>query len=207
MKPLDQVVRDCIAPVLKESGFKKTGRLFTLERPDGNRAHVNVHPYRLGMNDAEFFLDLHIQPKIWRDLQERIGQQTYVGMWSSRLGPPNGKVGGSNELWRIDLGDKAAASELSQTIKSALPNFLQYLDVQVLADYVRNPADVLGKVRGEPERALALLLATQGPSAELDATLASLEQQVALQNGLTGVELAAFLRTWAFEHPATASAG
>ncbi len=67
-KPLDQVVRDRIAPVLKELGFSRKGRKFTLERADGARAWTEVRAYRLGQHDAEFFVEFFVQPRVWRDM-------------------------------------------------------------------------------------------------------------------------------------------
>src|SRR6478752_6286763 len=98
-KPFDQVVRDRIAPVAKSAGFTKKGRLFIREDERGDRAVLEVRQHRLGRHDAEFFLDVHVQPRIWRDYLTRDGGDTHAGIWSDRLPPPGQPAGGMSDLW------------------------------------------------------------------------------------------------------------
>ena len=176
VQPLDAVIRDHIAPVLVGAGFKKTGRLFTLENEYGDRAFVQVRSFKLGRRDAEFDVDLHIQPKIWHDWLTRDGGDTILGIWTSRLRPRG------RDMWSMDLGDGAAANELADALSDALPGFLCYLDAENLLAYARNPTDSPPKVGGGLA-VLPTLLAIWGSSDELEARLTRLASESSVERG------------------------
>lgn len=200
LKPLDVVIRDRIAPGLVPAGFKRKGRLFTLENEVGDRACVDVRSFPLGLHDAEFNIDLHIQPRIWRDFLTRDGD-TIFGLWQSRLGPSGGQAGAGRDLWSIDLEDEAAGSHLSATLAVALPWFLHYLDADNLLAYARNPTDPISKVGSSPETLIPMLLAARGASEELEQRLASLAAEVPdKRRGFDTPGFAAFLRAWMADH-------
>lgn len=194
VKPLDQVVRDRIAPVLKDAGFRKKGRLFTLENEGGDRAIVEVYQFRLGRHDAEFLVELDIQPRVWRDWMAHLGFETHDGVWSDRLRVPGRYAG--DDLWSVDLDDEAAGSQLSETVAAAVPGLLHLLDVKNLLAHVRATASTY------PRGSLILpaLLATRGPSEELEQLLSALEQDAEQRPGFDTAGFVAFLRAWMAEH-------
>ena len=195
VKPLDQVVRDRIAPVLKGAGFKKEGRLFILENEGGDRAAVEVRQYRLGRHDAEFFIDLDIQPRVWHNFMAHRGIKTHGGIWSDRLRVPGRPVGRiMSDQWSFDLDDEEAGRQLSETMAAALPGLLHLLDVKNLLAHVRATASMTSR----PSVKLAALLSTQGPSEELEQLLSALEQEH--PEGFDAAGFVAFLRAWMAEH-------
>lgn len=202
MKPLDLVIKDRIAPVLTAAGFKRKGRLFTRENEFGDRAFVDVHPFKLGDHDAEFHIDLHIQPRIWHDFLNRDGGHTIFGLWQSRLGPSGGQAGGSRDLWSVDLDDDTAGAHLSKTTAAALPGFLYYLDAETLLAYARNPTDPISKVGSGFDTIIPMLLAIWGPSEELEQRIVALtEEDVDARPGFDTPGFVAFLRAWMADNP------
>jgi hypothetical protein len=177
VKPLDQVVRDRIAPVLKVAGFQRRGRTFWLDNDHGDRAFVEVYSFRLGINDAEFSVGLAVQPRIWFDFLNRDGaaERTTSGLWSEALQGMN--LAGGWAQWSFDLDDEVASRRLSSAVERAVPRLTHYLAPGNLLAYVRDPRERPTKLSTRSEIALTLLLASEGPSDELAARLVELEAQ------------------------------
>lgn len=180
-------------PKLADAGFKRTtGRVFTFENADGNRAYVNIRSWPLGSFDTSFFVDLFIEPAIWRDWTfsrypnrtDRIG-----GVWTRRLDSPH--VGG---WWGINLDDDGECARLTGALEEALPDLVELTDSRTFAsrahEGVYRPFTI-----GHPEMPLAML----GPSIELDQRLAELESSTTPPEfDLAGY--LAFIRNWIDSH-------
>ncbi|GAA1955728.1 hypothetical protein GCM10009798_13710 [Nocardioides panacihumi] len=199
-KPFDQVVRDRIAPVAKDAGYTKKGRLFIREDERGDRAVLEARQHRLGQHDAEFFLDVHVQPRIWRDYLTQDGGDTHAGIWSDRLRPPGQRAGGMSDLWSFDLADEASGRVLSEAVAAALPALVRLLDADNLLPLVR----AKNAATGRPSATVAALLCTQGPSEELEALLSTLEQEDPDERpGFDMPAYVGFLRAWMADHAPT----
>ena len=192
-KPLDQVVRDRIAPVLTEFGFTRKGRKFTLERADGARAFASVRSYSLARNDVEFHLDFVVQPRIWRDFAAlQLGAGSEWGLWQPRLPGP------TQAHWGFDLDDEEAGATLSRAVATAAPTVVAHLDPDKLLAHARS-----GVARHHfgtrPGVVLPLLMAAaEGPSPELDALLLELDADPDWAD--FNPVLTAFIRAWLAEH-------
>ncbi len=177
VKALDQVIRERIAPVMKEAGFSRKDRLFWLESPAGDRAFVAFSAFKLGQRDAEFFVDVAVLPLVYADFITRAGGSiTAVGLWNARLPAPGPRPLALGDHWSFDAGDEAAADHLTEAIRGVLPKLVHLLDLDNLLAYVRNPSTRPQEIRIQPrDNAVTLLLAEKGPSAELDGRLSALE--------------------------------
>jgi hypothetical protein len=178
VKALDQVLRDRIAPALKEAGFSRKGRLFWLESPGGDRAFVSFGAFKLGQHDAEFFVDVAVLPAVYADFVTRDGGGVTVadGLWTDRLAVPGKQTLAMRDHWSFDAGDEAAAQTLTESVRQVLPKLVHLLDRANLLAYVRDPSTRPQEIKIQPrEDAVTLLLADQGPSAELEQRLAALE--------------------------------
>lgn len=204
MRPLDQVVRDRIAPVLREAGFKRRGRWFRRENDRGDAACVYVRAFRLGVHDAEFFVNRYVLPKIWWDFTSRDGSGGAFGLWSDRLmvpgmEPPRARNSSVNlpDHWSFDLSDQPAGHLLSDTLAGSLPEFLALLDPLVLLDYARTAPRVPGrKITVHQGMSVAALVASLGPSEELDRLLEELAQEPAGNLSHAIADFADFVPTW-----------
>jgi hypothetical protein len=176
VKALDQVLRDRIAPVLKEAGFSRKGRLFWLESAAGDRAFVSFGAFKLGQHDAEFFVDVGVLPTVYADFVTRDGDGVAGGLWTDRLQVPGKQTLAMRDHWSFDAGDDAAAQTLTESVRQVLPKLVHLLDRANLLAYVRDASTRPQEIKIQPrEDAVTLLLADQGPSAELEQRLAALE--------------------------------
>lgn len=170
MKALDVVIRDRIAPPLTDAGFKRRGRLFTLTTPAGDQASVHVQEFKLGVHEAEFHVDLHVLPKIWDEFMARDGgKSNFVGLWRDRL--PASEL---DHLWAFNLDNHAEGERLTAAVRGVIPEMTWLLEPAHLLDYARLPLRQSSKVNPRRENVLALLLAAQGPSDELEEQLRKL---------------------------------
>ena len=179
MKALDQVARQRVAPVLKEAGFRRSRRCFWLESRSGDRAFVALSPFKLGVHDAEFFVDFAVLPTVYRDLVNRNGGQASAagaaaGLWTDRLPAPGLRGSAMRHHWSFDLDDEETGRDLTTRLRQVLPGLIRLLDRESLLAYVRDPSTPHRELTLRRDAAVALLLAERGPSAELDEQLAGL---------------------------------
>lgn len=192
-KPLDQVVRDRIAPVLKELGFSRKGRKFTFERADGARAFASLRSYRLGRNDVEFHLDFVAQPRIWRDFADlRMGAGSEWGLWQPRLRGP------AHDHWGFDLDDERTGTTLTDAVATAAPTVVAHLDPASLLAHARTGVAAHHFGTRRDVVLPVLMAAAEGPSPELDALLTELDQDPDWPD--FNPVLTAFIRAWLAEH-------
>lgn len=177
LNPLDEVARRLMAPVLAEFGFRRRGRRFLLEQPSGAWAEVQPRPFKLGINEAEFFVDIEVEPGIYERFLNRYGDRdSYCGgMWNGRLNRPDPPTALHGQ-WSFDLGDADSESEFTETLRNFVPMFLPLLDAEHMLAHIRDPIPGLSPVSVRRDLAIALLLAEAGPSEELEQRLSELER-------------------------------
>lgn len=192
-KPLDQVVRDRIAPVLADFGFTRKGRKLTLERADGARAFATVRSYSLGIDDVEFHLDFVVQPRIWRDFADlQLGAGSEWGLWQPRLPGP------THHHWGLDLDDEEAGATLSRAVAAAAPTVVAHLDPEKLLAHARTGIARHNFGTRHDVVVPLLMAAAEGPSPELDALLVELDQDPDWPD--FNPVLTTFIRGWLAEH-------
>lgn len=194
--PIDELIRDQIAPVLKRLGFKRNKRLFTMNDAQGNTAVVEVRKYynRMFAADAGFVVELHMLPKIWTDYREWLaGGLVPVDGMLRRVVRAN-RTGPAGHVWYVDLGDEAARQKLSDIVNTAVVDFLRYLDIAELARYLPEASAAGDRV---PPRLLwqALTCAALGRRKEAELVFAKLEAQPPL-GMLEPSDFIAFVRAW-----------
>ncbi len=189
-----------MSPVLREAGFKRQGRWFRRENDRGDVASVYVQPFRLGVHDAEFFVNLYVLPKIWRDFTARKGSSEAMGLWQDRLRVP-GRLPLRADHWSFDLSDEAAGRLLTDTLAARLPELLALLDPHVLLDYARTAPQAPGrKITVHRGMSVAALLASLGPSDELDRLLRELAQEPGGVLADVISDFVDFVPTWVATH-------
>ncbi|MFW6867892.1 hypothetical protein ACOACQ_10925 [Nocardioides sp. CPCC 206347] len=192
-KALDQVVRNRIAPSLKDLGFTRKGLRFTFERPDGARAVATVRRYTLGRNDAELHVDFFAQPRVWRDFMALEGRDPDWHLWSQRVLVP-GATGPMRDHWSFDLDDLEAGASLTEEVVGLAQTAVSFLDPSALLTHVRSNPHLPGLGSRREVVVASLLAATEGPSPELDAMLLAFDQDPDWPDfnpAFTG-----FLRSW-----------
>lgn len=202
VNPIDALIAERVAPVLKQQGFKRKGRVFTFENGDGGRVFVRFHPYRLSREGAEFFLEVDVQPRVWRDWVSRDGTDQQRGLWASRVGPNGGRRGGALDIWSVDLDDEAAGGALGNTVAVVMPRMLSLLQSDAMADSVRNDADRANSpIQAGRLWALAACLAAEGPSLELNDLLCEIEETAdGGDRHKFASEFVIFIRNWVRSH-------
>lgn len=196
MNPVDDVTRRLMAPVLTEFGFHRKGRTFLTHRPPAGWARVQARVDRVGHYQAEFFVDIQVEPGVYEEFVNRRGDRPkYCGwMWTGRLFVPDSPLLVPDQ-WSFDLGDIAAEFEFVDSLRAFVPRFLALLDPGAMLAHVRNPVSGLGSIVVRRDLAIALLLAEAGPSDELQRRLAELESTDPEDPlGAINHEAAAFIR-------------
>ncbi|NEA31291.1 hypothetical protein [Streptomyces sp. SID13031] len=175
---LRTVVRDHVAPLLKEAGFARSGHRFTLTRDDGTQAWVTVRSYKLGYYEAEFHVDAGIWPAGLDALEEGTGI-TMGNTWTHHLT----ELGDSTETWGLDLDDTASIVVFRDLLCGLRDRLLwATADRRNLIALLRDPAN-----RMYPrERAWLIVVALYdlGPSVDLEAALQECEELSPNHRGL-----------------------
>lgn len=114
-------------------------------------------------------MDLHVLPKIWDDFLVSKGfASSFIGLWRDRAPSPTA------DHWAFNLDDERAGEQLTAAIEAVVPEMIHLLDPANFLDYVRLPVRQSEKVNPRREAVLAVLLAAQGPSEELEQQLEKL---------------------------------
>jgi hypothetical protein len=179
MDAIDQVILDRVAPVLEEGGFRHQGRVFWLQSAPRDRALVSVHASRLGPRQAEFFVDLAILPAVYRDWLSQRGKRhdDPIGLWTGPLHSPGRHDSAWLGHWSFDLDDHETGQQLTWRLRKMLPGLVRLLDRDNFLAFVRNPSTPESELHLRRDAAIALLLAENGDSVELDTLLAGLAAQ------------------------------
>lgn len=183
---LKLALRDGLAPCLRAEGFKGSGTTWVSQTTLGDAAIVNVQSSS-SSNRTEVLcvVNLAIAPDPWLDWRSvQLGKprskslKEHDGLWRQRMYPTvSARVRGSEEWWAVRDTQSAelAVHDMVEGLRtSALPRLRELLTRQGLIASVREGD--LGLIKstsagGFFTRALALLLADQGPSDELSSLL------------------------------------
>jgi Domain of unknown function (DUF4304) len=181
------VLREVVGPALRPEGFKGSGPTWTLTAPNSDRAVVNVQSSQFSSKtEVRCMVNIAVVPEPWWAWQVfhqgkamTKSPKEYHGLWRQRLQPSSGGQPRGSEVW-WSIRDQATAREaaadiVSQLRTDAVPLLQRLLERDAMLAAVR--AGDLGFITGQSspaffDRALAVLLADQGQSAELDALLA-----------------------------------
>jgi Domain of unknown function (DUF4304) len=183
---LKSVLRDVVGPYLRSDGFRGSGSTWTLAAPNGDRGVVNVQSSQFGSkSEVRCIVNLAVVPEPWWAWQAfhhgnamPKSPKEYHGLWRDRLQPSAGGHSRGSEVWwsiRDEATAHAAAEDMvSQLRTDAVPLLRRLLDRDGMLAAIR--AGDLGFITVESspgyfDRALAVLLADEGQSSELDALL------------------------------------
>jgi len=186
---LKSVLRDVVGPYLRSEGFKGSGTTWTLTAPNGDRGVVNVQSSQFSSkSEVRCIVNVAVLPEPWWAWQAfhhgaamPKSPREYHGLWRQRLQPSTGgQPRGSEEWWSVrdEATARTAAEDMVLQLRTdAVPLLRRLLDRDAILAAVR--AGDLGfiTVQSSPayfDRALAVLLADEGQSAELDALLTRL---------------------------------
>lgn len=184
---LKVALRAIVGPFLRGQGFKGSGATWRLTASNGDVAVLNVQSSQFSsVDDLRCVINMSIVPVPWWDWQRE--RMSYAGsaapkerdgLWRERLHPA-GAPTDFDVWWQMvdeQSSAEAALEMVSQLEHEGLPTLRQLLDRVALMASIRR-AD-LGFLKGRPnrysfDRALAMLLADDGPSPELDELLVRL---------------------------------
>ena len=182
---LKSALRDVVGPALRAEGFKGSGAAWYLRTPGGDCALVNVQRSQFGSAaDVRCVVNIAVAPEpwlawnaCWQGVELPKAPKDYDGLWRARCQPSWSDSGGSETWWAIhdEATAQAAAHDIVfQVTAQAVPVLRRLLDRREMIATVR--AGDLGFITAQssPEyfaRALAVLLADQGQSRDLDALL------------------------------------
>jgi hypothetical protein len=183
---LKSMLRDVVGPHLRSEGFKGSGTTWTLTAPNDDRSVVNVQSSQFSSkSEVRCIVNVAVVPEPWWAWQAfhhgnamPKSPKEYHGLWRQRLQPSTGEQPRGSEVWwsiRDEVTARAAAEDIvSQLRTNAVPLLRRLLDRDAMLAAVR--AGDLGFITAESspayfDRGLAVLLADEGQSAELDALL------------------------------------
>lgn len=194
-KPLDGFVGEVAAPLLRERGYTRSGRAFWRDAgpPDGV-AFLGFQEYRLGRHDLEFFVNMSVTFRAWRQWVYGDDDMDHPneadGLWHhARLAVPGKSWMQRLHEWEFDVDDDAAVELFRSTLEGALTR-LEYLTVRsnMVEALSRHELPITEIGLPTERHAIALLLSEEGRSARLEEVLAEIEAE----NG--GDEFATWVR-------------
>lgn len=195
--PVDQAIQRWISPVLSDAGFTRKGRRFSVVGADGSTGEIEVVRSAQGRHEAEFQVDFFVSPKIWAEYQLRRNGTKRAHLWYERLrGAGDGTPWDSE--WSFDVADELAGARLRNSIEQMLSVQLPLLDQANLLSYCLKPRSESRGVTARREVVVPALLATQGPSIELDEMLAALGNDPERREA--DEFFVAFIREWLAEN-------
>lgn len=172
--PLDQLLREQVAPALASEGYRKSRRLFTRENAAGDRAFIEFRSHPMGDGaDVNVIIDVALQPRGYAEWLEFLAgrKANAVGMLLRRPRQPV-IVGRAPDVWSLNLSDRQRADALIEMVVSDARSYADLLDRNSLLDKFRTGELPSSRDNGiGREFGLALLLSDDGPSPELDGLL------------------------------------
>lgn len=181
MKPLDILIRDVVAPLMGERGYKRSGRSFRFDTDSWNGAFVGFQESRLGRHDLEFYVNMTVDFAARREWMfgyedDHKKANELDGLWRTRLAVPGKLWMQEVHLWEFNPEDMAAVDLFRTTLSAALDR-LEYLTVpsNMVQALRRHELPIAEIELPSEQHAVALLLSEEGPSAELEEVLAKLE--------------------------------
>lgn len=179
-------LRTIIGPALRAQGFKGSGTTWRLTATNGDVAVVNVQRSQSSTaTHLRCVVNLSIVPLPWWDWQRAwmpavrfTAPNESHGLWRDRLHPTGASA--NVEVWWQMTDDERSATRAALDIVrqlewKGLPTLRRLLDRAALLASIRDGD--FGFVKGQAQRAsvtLAILLADEGPSVELEDLLTHL---------------------------------
>ena len=181
---LKSALRTTVGPFLRQQNFKGSGTSWLLRSPSNDVAIVNVQSSQFSSaDDVRCVINLSVIPASWWDWQCRrlalspsSAPKEQHGLWRYRL-HPTGAEPGVDVWWNVT--DEQSSTDVASDMvirlqREGVPTLRRLLDRSEMIASVRR-AD-LGHLKGDVnrrsfDRALAILLADEDPSAELEEVL------------------------------------
>jgi hypothetical protein len=183
---LDTVIKDHVAPVLKEAGFAKSGKTFRRTADNGDVAVIEFQRSAGSLDDRIiFFVNLAAVPVpqhdwLYHDAPAARARKpsSAAGLWRQRILAPDElnadrESPWRSERWLIDGPSSvdAVGSTLAHVLTTeAIPMLIKLLDRKLFLELALDPAKPLGTLWGD---APALLLVDAEPSGERDTAIAA----------------------------------
>lgn len=180
MKPVQVLLRDHAAPLLKGHGFRRSGGTFRHIAANGDVAIVSIRSWRLMEAELEFWVEMGLVTRVMLEYRahlgeevrpERVGFTDTYGTWSMRMRDPARTVLDGNDLWQLDLDDEGSMQRFLATLDSSVAELIALTQRPVLIETLRHPAP---GVQTGSTWSLALVMADQGRSPELECLLGQL---------------------------------
>lgn len=191
MNPLDAMLRTYVAPLMKEEGFAKTGRLYQLTADNGDLAILAVEVESSDAQKVVFLVELHIVPLThWEwvtrrsaaakkpDLMGTLVQKAIVPPREVALEPDGEQP--FNERWVLykESDGAVCGQALARKLRDEVIPLARWLVVrenllEELRTRSRNVMFRIGDRRGE-----VLLLVDDGPVDEVNRLLSDIEDPV-----------------------------
>lgn len=205
------MLRDRIGPALRAEGFTGSGTTWTLKAPNDDWAVVNAQSSSASTSDAvRFVINMAIVPEPWWSCHRVIrsargatrAPKEYDGLWRDRLHPSRHVPHHGPEPWWLlrdeDEADRCGRDVVRQLTEHGVPRLRQLLDRGTLLATIR--AGDFGFLHGDPTTALAVLLADEGPSTELDSLFSHIAEDPDERHRAHNADLLAWLRGRIAEH-------
>ncbi|GAA2641411.1 hypothetical protein GCM10010425_54000 [Streptomyces spororaveus] len=190
MTPLDLLVKQHVAPVMKAAGFKKSGRTFRLTASNGDQAVLGFARHNIDPDAAVFEVGYRIVPAPyweWIDRHSAIGSARAPiafgpAVLVGSVIPPTQAAHAPDpamsfrERWALREDNRLACGEALATVlhEEAVPQIVHLLDRGNLLQECRHPA--LPVVRLVPlTRVEILLRVDDAPYEEIESLLADVQ--------------------------------
>jgi Domain of unknown function (DUF4304) len=182
------LLRDQLGPMLRTEGFRGSGPSWRLAHPSGNAALVYFQRARWNTADrVRFTVNLAVASKVVSDWQR--GREPWLPAKPSARGVGDcplwlrigsvleGERGDEDRWWTITSGTslEPVATSVTEALRGkAIPMLREHLTDEALRRWLEDPKERLWPPDVWRLIYLSVLLATQGPSTQLDQVLAQL---------------------------------
>lgn len=182
VKPVQILLRDHAGPLLRGHGFRRSGGTFRHIASNGDVAIVSIRSWRLMQTELEFFVEYGLVPRAWLDYRASLGEDVRPELvqftdtydtWSARMRDPARMALEGNDLWQFNLHDEAAMRRFLTTLDSSATELIALTQRPALIEAMRHPEP---GVQTGLTWGLALVMADQGRSPELDRLLGELRE-------------------------------
>ena len=144
--------------------------------------------------ELEFFVEIGLVTRVWLDYRASLDEDVRPELvqftdtydtWSARMRDPARTVFEGNDLWQFNLDDEATMRRFLTTLGSSAIELIALTQRPALIEAMRHPEP---GVQTGLTWGLALVMADQGRSPELDHLLGELEDSVDDRNLVTWLQ-------------------
>jgi hypothetical protein len=184
VKPIQVLLRDHAGTLLRDLGFRRSGGTFRHIAANGDVAIVSIRSWRLMQAELEFWVEMGLVTRVMLDYRTDLGEDVRPDLvqftdtydtWSTRMRDPARTVFDGNDLWQFNLDDDGTMQRFLTALDASATSLIALTHRPALIEALRHPTPGV-QMQTPSAWSLALVMADQGRSPELDRLLEELRE-------------------------------